>query len=83
MSIRDIVYSKVTEIAEQQHKTLTALNDETLLLQSGLDSLCVAILIAGLEDDLGVDPFSAEDEVEIPTTLGDLVRLYERAVATA
>ncbi len=49
------------------------------MAQSGLDSLCFAILVARLEDSLGVDPFTASEEVYFPVTLGDLVALYEHA----
>ena len=48
---------------------------------SGLDSLCIAILVANLEDELELDPFAAGDEVAIPVTLGDFIRLYENAAA--
>ncbi|MEO6779710.1 MAG: acyl carrier protein, partial [Bradyrhizobium sp.] len=48
------------------------------LLDSGFDSLCFAILVAQLEDDLGLDPFSSE-QVEFPVTLGDFIKLYEHA----
>ena len=50
------------------------------MLTIGLDSLCFAILVARLEETLGVDPFGASDEIEIPVTCGDLVRFYEHAL---
>jgi acyl carrier protein len=34
------------------------ISDDTVLLQSGLDSLGFAMLVAQLEEELGVDPFS-------------------------
>ena len=43
------------------------------------NSLCFAILVARLEDTLGVDPFTASDDVTFPVTLGDLVQAYENA----
>ena len=49
-----------------------------LLLEPGLDSLCIALLVANLDDELGVDPFG--DDVEVPLTFGDLVRVYENAI---
>ena len=48
------------------------------LLESGLDSLCVAIIVANLDDELGLDPFAAGN-VDMPVTLGDFIRLYEHA----
>jgi acyl carrier protein len=55
------------------------LTDDAILLNTGLDSLCFAILVARLEDRLGVDPFSASDDIAFPVTLGDFVRVYENA----
>jgi acyl carrier protein len=51
----------------------------TVLMNSGLDSLCFAVLVARLEDQLGVDPFSTSEDVTFPVTLGDFVRVYENA----
>ena len=55
------------------------MSDDLNLLDSGLDSLCFAILVARLEDSLGVDPFTASDDVIFPVTLGEFVRAYENA----
>jgi hypothetical protein len=44
-----------------------------------LDSLCFAIIVARLEDSLGVDPFSTAEELTFPVTLGEFVALYEQA----
>jgi acyl carrier protein len=79
MSIKETVISEIEQIAEQHQKTLTPLTDDAILLNTGLDSLCFAVLVARLEDRLGVDPFSASDDVAFPVTLGDFVRVYENA----
>ena len=50
-----------------------------MLLDSGLDSLCVAIIVARLEDELGVDPFDSDNDAEFPVTVGDFIGLYEDA----
>ena len=81
MSVRETIVSVVTGIANQQHKKLRPLTDDLPLLDSGLDSLCLAIIVANLEKDLGIDPFSASDDVEIPATFGQFVALYENAFA--
>jgi acyl carrier protein len=81
LSIRLTIVSEIEKVATEQSKTLGALNDNLPLMDSGLDSLCFAILVARLEDELGVDPFSASDDVSLPVTLGDFVELYERAAA--
>jgi acyl carrier protein len=79
MSIKLMVISEIERIAEQQHRKLTPLNEKSVLMDTGLDSLCFAILVARLEDRLGVDPFTASDDISFPVTLGDFVRVYEDA----
>jgi acyl carrier protein len=83
MSVRLTVTSIVKEVAAEQSKPLASLDDNLELAESGLDSLCFAIIVARLEDKLGVDPFSAAEEVYFPVTFGDLVALYENAAARA
>jgi hypothetical protein len=50
------------------------------LLDSGLDSLCFAILVSRLEIVLGVDPFSENTDASFPVNLGEFIRFYENAV---
>ncbi|MGH6956798.1 MAG: hypothetical protein ACREEW_09075 [Caulobacteraceae bacterium] len=73
------IHAKFREVAAAQGKTLAPLADDLVLLESGLDSLCFAIIVATLEDDLGFDPFTEAEDVYFPVTLGDFVRFYERA----
>ena len=68
-------------VAQEQGKTLKALSDTTDLLECGLDSLCFAIIIARLEDELNYDPFVESDVAEFPVTFGDFVALYQRLQA--
>jgi hypothetical protein len=67
------------KVADEQAKKLAPLADDLVLLDSGLDSLCFAVLVARLEDKLGLDPFTASDDVAFPVTLGDFVKVYDRA----
>jgi acyl carrier protein len=83
MSVGSDIAALFAEVAAEQHKTLAPLSDDLGLLETGLDSLCFAIVVARLEDRLGVDPFSTEDEIEFPVTVGDFIRLYEHAAALA
>jgi acyl carrier protein len=80
MSLKQIIVREIERIAVEQGRTLAPLTDMLILLDSGLDSLCFAILVARLEDVLGVDPFTASDDVYYPVTLGDFIRFYENAV---
>ncbi len=81
MDVRLKVPSTMQQVAVEQEKRLGALEDGTVLANSGLDSLCFAIIVARLEDELGVDPFTASDEVYFPVTFADFVSLYEHAAA--
>jgi acyl carrier protein len=80
MSVKQAILSQMQQVADEQKKSLSPLTEDLILLDSGLDSLGFAILVARLEDTLGVDPFTASDDVYFPVTLGDFVRVYEHAV---
>ena len=58
MSVRSEVITQFKQVAKEQDKRLAPLADDLPLLDSGLDSLCFAIIVARLEDALGIDPFS-------------------------
>jgi acyl carrier protein len=79
MTTKLTIESEIRKVASEQQVKLAPLSDDLNLLESGLDSLCFAILVARLEDTLGVDPFTASDDVTFPVTLGDLVQAYENA----
>lgn len=79
MSVRSEILSQFTQVAQEQNRQLVSITDDLPLLNSGLDSLCLAVIIARLEDVLSVDPFSNSGEFDFPVTVGDLVGLYERA----
>jgi len=65
------------QVAEEQQITLPPLNDDLSLNETGFDSLAFAILVARLEDDLGIDPFTISEDAAFPQTVGDFVRAYE------
>jgi len=80
MTTKLIIGSAIEKVASEQKVMLAPLADDLILLNSGLDSLCFAILVARLEDTLGVDRFTASDDVSFPVTLGDFVKAYDNAV---
>ena len=77
VDVRSIIVEQFKQVAQEQDRRLAPLADDLALLDSGLDSLCLAILVANLDDELGIDPFGSGDDVAVPATIGDFVRLYE------
>lgn len=81
MSIRLRIFSAMQQIAEEQKVTLPPLQDDLSLHETGFDSLAFAILVARLEDDLGIDPFTLAEDAAFPLTIGDFVKAYENVPA--
>jgi acyl carrier protein len=81
MSVKAAVLSEIRQIAVDSRLRLPALTDDLVLLESGLDSLGIAVLVARLEEVLGLDPFTelSSDEAAYPVTLGAFVDVYDRA----
>jgi acyl carrier protein len=77
VNVRKEVVTQFKQVAQEQNKRLAPLTDGLHLLNSGLDSLCFAILVSRLEDSLGLDPFAASEDAQFPVTFGDFVNLYE------
>jgi acyl carrier protein len=79
MSVRATIVSQIEEIRRGSKKPALPLTDDLVMLDSGLDSLGIAVLVTRLEDTLGLDPFTDSDLTSPPVTLGDFIRLYEHA----
>jgi acyl carrier protein len=79
MTIKQAILTQIQQIASDQKISLVPLTDETVLNDSGLDSLGFAILVTRLEDELGLDPFTTSDEITFPITLREFVQVYEDA----
>ena len=80
MSVRTEILDQFKQVAHEQEMRLGPLSDELPLLDSGLDSLCFAIIVSRLETVLGVDPFSESEGAPFHVTLGEFIRFYENAV---
>jgi hypothetical protein len=78
MSVRATISSQFEQVAREQSRKLAPLTDNLKLLDSGLDSLSFALIVARLEDALGYDPFESADDVKFPVTFGDFVKFYEK-----
>ena len=79
MNSRSEIIDQFTQVAQEQGIPLGPLTDDLALLESGLDSLCFAIVVTRLEGILGVDPFSSSEGVLFPVTFGEFVRFYDNA----
>lgn len=82
-SIRSTIVSQFEQVAAEQRHKLATLTDDRPLMESGLDSLAFAIVVARLEDTLGIDPFTASEDAQFPVTFGDFVRMYETTYENA
>jgi len=78
--MKNIIKATYLEVLEQTGSELLVpeLTDDVILLESGLDSLGFAILVAALEEELEFDPFTMMDEPVYPSTFGEFVAIYEK-----
>jgi hypothetical protein len=81
MSMRTAILDEIRTVAASQKIALPPLTDDLFLYDSGLDSLCFAILVARLEDITGRDPFGSSQGARFPRTIGEFIALYEEAIA--
>ena len=77
VSVRSVVIEQFIQVAREQGKTVPVLSDDLALVDSEFDSLCFAIIVARLEDSLGIDPFNTSGELAFPATLGEFIGLYD------
>ena len=77
MSVKLTIMKQMEQVAQEHGRILAPLNDELVLANCGLDLLGFAVLVARLEDTLGVDPFTAAEDAFFPATLGEFVKVYE------
>jgi hypothetical protein len=80
LSARTVIEQQMKAVAVEHRKRLAPLRDDLVMLESGLDSLCLAALTNRLEDVLGVDPFAGAEPLEQPVTLGRLASFYQSAL---
>ena len=80
MTVRLTILDTIRDVAKEQSKTLAPLTDDLPLMESGLDSLGFAILVARLEDARGADPFTTSDSTRFPNPIGELIAFYDDAL---
>ena len=77
MSVKLTIMQQMEQVAREHGKILPPLKEDLVLANCGLDSLGFAVLVARLEDTLGIDPFTAAEDAIFPITLGEFVKVYE------
>jgi acyl carrier protein len=83
MNVRTTILEELAELFEEEDLPMPEFRDDTLLLETDLDSLGFAVLVTRLDERLGYDPFSLMDEAIYPATLQEFVDVYERFAPTA
>jgi acyl carrier protein len=82
MTIRQTILSVFEQVAEERYiKFRAPLDDDMILLDSGLDSMAFAVIVTQLEDEFGFDPFTLSEEAYYPVTLGQFITFYEKMQA--
>jgi len=78
--LEKVIAEKFDEIYRNQKKgeQSPALKEDTVLLDTGIDSLGFAILVTTLEEELDCDPFSISEEAYYPQTFGEFVDFYTK-----
>jgi len=78
--MRAIILNKFNEALDQTDAGMhfEEITNDQVLLESGLDSLGFAILVALLEEELDLDPFQLMDEPVYPSTFAEFVAIYEK-----
>lgn len=77
-NLRNKITNAIQEAADMRGTEIGVLTDETVLLESGLDSLGFAILVSRLEEELGYDPFAMMNEPFYPRDLREFIEIYQR-----
>ena len=79
MEIKKLILEIIKEASLIRESNLADdLNENSILLESGLDSLGYAIVVTRLEEELGYDPFSLMEEPIYPQTLKEFIEIYDK-----
>ncbi len=77
---REQILSVVREFFDQNNLEFSEEGLDVPIFDSGLDSLDFAVLVAKLELEFGLDPFSASESAIYPETLRAFVDCYAKDV---
>lgn len=77
-SVRQAIINEIILLLDEDNLSIPSFSDDTVLLETGLDSLGFAVLVTRLESSLGYDPFTIMSEAVYPRTLSEFVEVYTR-----
>jgi acyl carrier protein len=78
-NIRESIVSVFNNLWAEDHDVPPpTLDSDTILLETGIDSMGFAVFVTMLDDELGFDPFSMDSEAVYPRTFGEFVEFYEK-----
>lgn len=76
--IENVIREQFKEVMETMGLSMRQqLTDDAVLLETGMDSLGFAVLVARLEQELGYDPFVLFDSPIYPRIFREFVDIYE------
>ena len=80
---RSAIEEEIAVVIKESGRELSPITDSSSLMRGGvgLDSMDLAVLVVRLEQRLSCDPFNSTELEKYPTTVGELVRLYEETRA--
>lgn len=81
IDVRQVIIEEIALVLREAGKNPPAMGDATSLMRGGLglDSMDFAVLVVRLEQRLKCDPFNSAALEKFPTTVGELVALYEQS----
>lgn len=79
MNIEKIIKQTFEEVFAENNQIseMPNLDENLVLLESGLDSLGFAVLVVKLEEKLEFDPFILSETPYYPQTLGEFIKFYK------
>ncbi|MCG8422628.1 MAG: acyl carrier protein [Proteobacteria bacterium] len=79
MELEQIIREIFLETLEEGGKELSGeLVDDSILLDTGMDSLGFATVVAKLDNEIGYDPFTLMTTPFYPKTYGEFIGIYRK-----
>ncbi|MEV0134017.1 phosphopantetheine-binding protein [Dactylosporangium sp. NPDC050688] len=72
-----VILEEITAYLTEEGRERTVLDLDDRVIESGLDSLGLAVVVTRLEDRLGYDPFGDYAGDAYPQTVRELVTFYQ------